>query len=106
MEEIPSAVWHVGSFALWTKEEGGDYASVENFVHKSDSEGRGKEHVARLVRFIIRMLAQISLFFTCFLPLGTFLNDILENVVKNGVTRPGLIDVAAFVATLSATAAI
>lgn len=58
------------------------------------------------MRFVIRTLAQISLFFTCFLPLGTFLNDLLESVVKHGLTRPGAIDVAAFLATLSATAAI
>lgn len=38
MEEIPDAVWKVDSFALWTKEEGGDYVPAETFLHKSEAE--------------------------------------------------------------------
>lgn len=51
-------------------------------------------------------MAQIWLFFTCFLPLGNMLGGAYEHVLKNGLSIPGFIDFAAFLATLSATAAI
>lgn len=68
MEEIPESVWKIGSFALWTKAEGEEYAPVSTFQH-SNSKGKKRDSALSFARLVARTVAQISLFFTCFLPL-------------------------------------
>lgn len=84
MEEIPEDAWKISSFALWTKgDDEAEYREVATFSQKETKERKGKERVGRLVRLVLRTFAQISLFFTCFLPLGSFLGNLLEHLVKN-----------------------
>ncbi len=59
-----------------------------------------------LLRPALRTVAQISLAFTGFFPSITFMGSIAETVFRNGFSIPHAVDAVAFVAAISASAAL
>lgn len=58
------------------------------------------------IRTSLRILAQISLVFTCFLPLIAFMGHSVGIIFKHGVSWPEPIDAAAFIAAALGSAAL
>lgn len=106
-EELPDAVWNVSSFELWIKEDGGEYVSVAAYEAAKSKKKPAKPHFAiGFFKAVVRTLAQVALVFAAFLPLITLIGSMVEAVMKNGISAPGVLNTAALVSTFASTCAL